>query len=97
MKFLQIAQQLWGSVLKHRFNLRSFCTGNGLWYLLLGFFNIFFANTNWSCGRGGGGGREEILCVHFSAGEHVVLTYIVQFGEEYILSVYSTYVTSHTI
>jgi len=59
--------------LKHRFNLRSFYTGNGLWYLLLEFF-VFFSNTKKKGGWGGGG--EEILGVHFSAGgQHVVLNY----------------------
>jgi hypothetical protein len=56
--------------------------GTGLWYLLLEFLT-FFSNTRWSSGYGGGGG-EEILGVHFSASEHVVLTYIIMFGEEYI-------------
>jgi len=32
----------------------------------------------------GGGGGEDILGVHFSAGEHVVLIYIIKFGEEYM-------------
>jgi len=31
-----------------------------------------------------GGGRDDILGVHFSAGEHVVLTYVIMSGVEYI-------------
>lgn len=61
-KFLQIAQQLWGSILKHRFNLRSFYTGIGLLYLLSEFLNLYF---KYHGVRRKGGRRGDPWCALF--------------------------------